>query len=110
MSSKLLVIIATSEEEKALTGLVYASKTASQKWLDEVQVVFLGPSERLLVQNEEIAKVTKELCSGQQPIACKFISDRDGISDKIEGLGLKVDYVGSIIADFIKQGFVPMVF
>ena len=33
-------------------------------------------------------------------IACKFISDRDGISEKIEELGLKVDYVGTIISSF----------
>lgn len=110
MSSKVLVIIATGEEEKALTGLMYASKTMSEGWLDKVQVVFFGPSERLLVQNEEIAKVAKQLSAVQKPIACKFISDRDGISDTIEGLGVKVEYVGTVIADFIKQGYVPMVF
>ncbi|RLF60823.1 MAG: hypothetical protein DRN37_02030 [Thermoplasmata archaeon] len=110
MSSKVLVIIATGEEEKALTGVMYAYKTMSEGWLDEVQVMFFGPSERLLVQNGEIAKMAKELCAVQQPIACKFISDRDGISEQIEGLGVKVEYVGTVIADFIKQGYVPMVF
>ena len=110
MSSKVLVIIATGEEEKALTGLMYASKTMSEGWLDEVQVMFFGPSERLLVENEEIAREAKELCTVQKPIACKFIADRDSISDQIEGLGLKVEYVGAIISDFIKQGYVPIVF
>jgi hypothetical protein len=110
MSSKLLVIISTGEEEKAFTGLMYAAKTTTEGWFDQVQVIFFGPSERLLVQNEEMAKVAKDLGAVQPPIACKFVSDREGISDKIEDLGLKVDYVGTIIADFIKQGYVPMVF
>jgi hypothetical protein len=110
MSSKLLVIIATGENEKALTGLMYASRTLSEGWMDEVKVVFFGPSERLLVEDQLIAKTAKELSSVEKPIACKFISDRDGTSEKIEALGVKVDYVGTIISDFIKDGYVPMVF
>ncbi len=110
MSSKLLVIIATGENEKALTGLMYASRTLSEGWMDEVKVVFFGPSERLLVEDDFIAKTAKELSAVEKPIACKFISDRDGISEKIEALGVNVDYVGTIISDFIKDGYVPMVF
>ena len=110
MSSKLLVIIATGENEKALTGLMYAQRTMSEGWMDEVRVIFFGPSERLLVEDERIAQVAKEMGAVEKPIACKFISDRDGISEKIEGLGVKVDYVGTIISDFIKEGYVPMVF
>ena len=110
MSSKLLVIIATGEKEKALTGLMYASRTLSEGWMDKVKVIFFGPSERLLVEDEYIAKSAKEICAVEKSIACKFISDRDGISEKIEDLGLEVDYVGTIISDLIKDGYVPMVF
>ena len=110
MSSKLLVIIATGENEKAITGLMYAQRTLSEGWMDEVKVVFFGPSERLLLEDEIIAKTAKEIASVERPIACKFISDRDGISEKIEDLGVKVDYVGTIISDLLKEGYVPMVF
>jgi hypothetical protein len=110
MSSKLLVIIATGEKEKALTGLMYASRTLSEGWMDKVKVIFFGPSERLLVEDEYIAQTAKEICAVEKPIACKFISDRDGISVKIQDLGLKVDYVGTIISDLIKDGYIPMVF
>ncbi len=110
MSSKLLVIIATGENEKALTGLMYASRTLAEGWMDEVKVVFFGPSERLLVEDEMIAKTAKEIGAVEKPIACKFISDREGISEKIEDLGLKVEYVGTIISDFLKDGYIPMVF
>ena len=110
MSSKLLVIIATGENEKALTGLMYASRTLSEGWMDKVKVIFFGPSERLLVEDKQIAKAAKEMSHVEKPIACKFISDRAGISEKIEDCGVKVDYVGTIISELIKDGYVPMVF
>ena len=110
MSSKLLVIIATGENEKALTGLMYAGRTLSEGWMDKVKVIFFGPSERLLVEDKQIAQAAKEMSNVEKPIACKFISDRDGISEQIEDCGVKVDYVGTIISDLIKDGYVPMVF
>ncbi len=83
MNSKVLVIIATGEAEKAMTGLMYAQRTMSEGWLDQVRVMFFGPSERLLVENEDLAR---QISATQKPIACKFLSDRDGISEKIEAL------------------------
>jgi hypothetical protein len=41
MSPKLLVIIATGENEKALTGLMYASRTLTEGWMDMFQ--WFGP-------------------------------------------------------------------
>ena len=110
MSSKILVIVATGEVEKAMTGLMYAYKTMTEGWLDEVKVMFFGPSEQLLVENKDVANLAKQISAMEKPIACKFLSDRDGISEKIEALGVKVDYVGTIIAEHIKNGYVPMVF
>jgi hypothetical protein len=110
MTSKVLVIIATGEAEKALTGLMYAHRTMSEGWIDDVKVVFFGPSERLLVKDERIAQIAQQICEAEKPFVCKFISDQEGISEQIESLGLKVEYVGTIISDFIKEGYVPMVF
>ncbi len=110
MGAKVVVIISTGEEQKALTGIMYASKNLSEGWLDDVKVVFMGPSEGLLVSSDQIAKVAKELSATHKPLACKFIADNEGITEKIEALGLKVDYVGTIIADLIRDGYLPMVF
>jgi hypothetical protein len=110
MSSKLLVIISTGEKEKALTGLMYAHRTLGEGWLDEVKVIFFGPSERLLVEDDMIGKTAKEIATVEPPIVCKFISDRDGISEQCEEMGFKVEYVGTIISNLIKEGYVPMVF
>jgi hypothetical protein len=37
-------------------------------------------------------------------------SDRDNISGKLENLGVNVDYVGSLISEYIDEGYIPLVF
>ncbi len=110
MSSKVVVIISTGESEKALTGLMYARNAMQRGWMNDVKVIFFGPSERLLVEDERVAEMAKEICATETPLACKFISDRDGVSEKIENLGIKVDYVGEIISGLLKDGYAAMVF
>jgi len=110
MHSKVLVIISSGDREKALTGLMYARNAKERGWMDTVKVIFFGPSENLLVQDEDIQDMAKQISQFEKPVACKFLSDRDGISEKIEEIGVNVDYVGTIISELIKEGYVPMVF
>ncbi|MGD2141968.1 MAG: hypothetical protein PVH79_00640 [Candidatus Bathyarchaeota archaeon] len=109
MSPKLLVIVATGDKEKAQTALMYAGNAIKRGWLDDVKVVFFGPSETLLTKDDTLMDQAREIAEKGGSFACKYISDRDGISSKIEKLGVRVEYVGSIISDFIKEGYIPMV-
>ena len=109
MSSKVLVIIATGDKEKCLAGLMYARNAQARNWLEDVKVVFFGPSEKLIVQDEDCLSEALEVASLGETFACKAISDNDKVSEAIEELGIKVEYVGSIVSDFIKAGYVPMV-
>ena len=61
-------------------------------------------------EDGDVIKAASELLDYQTPIACKFLSDRSGTSDKLAELGFDVEYVGAIISDSIKAGYVPMVF
>ncbi|MBW1697759.1 MAG: hypothetical protein JRH18_10740 [Deltaproteobacteria bacterium] len=110
MSSKIVVIISTGEKEKAFTAIMYATNAQKNKWLDEVKVVFFGPFENLICQDEEVADFASQLLDFETPVACKRLSDEAGISDKLKSLGYDVEYVGSIISELIKQGYAPMVF
>lgn len=109
MSSKLLVIIASGDREKVLTALMYAKNTIKYGWIPDVRVVFFGPSENLLVNDTDITNSAAELAGLGQPIACKFLADRDNISQRIERMGITVDYVGAMIADLLSAGYTPMV-
>jgi hypothetical protein len=110
MAWKAVVIISTGEKEKALTGIMYAFNAQKNKWLDEVKVIFFGPFEDLLCEDEEVADFASQLLEHETPIACKRLSDNAGISGKLEELGYRVEYIGSIISNAIKDGYVPMVF
>ena len=109
MSSKLLVVIATGDKAKALTGLMYAKNAIKREWLDDIKVVYFGPSEQLMESDAEVADAAIEVAGLCESYACKAISDREGISEKIDKMGVHVEYVGTIISDYIKQGYVPMV-
>lgn len=109
MSDKLLVIIATENKPKALTALMYAGAAIRNEWLEDVKVIYFGPIEQLMTTDEELANAAIELAAKLETYACKAISDRESISEKMDEMGIKVEYVGSIISDFIKQGYTPMV-
>lgn len=109
MSSKLLVIVATSDKEKAQTALMYAKNAMKRGWLDNVKVVYFGPSEKMIVEDPILSDQAQDIAEAGGSIACKYISDRDGVSEKIEKLGVQVEYVGNIVSDLIKDGYIPMV-
>lgn len=110
MSSNVLIILSTGEKEKALTGLLYAVNAQKNKWLEDVKVIFFGPFEKLVCEDDEVVDAASQLLEYQTPVACKFLSDQDGVSDKLSELGFDVQYVGSMVSDYIKKGYTPMVF
>ena len=110
MASKVMVIISTAEKDKAMTGIMYAVNAQKNKWVDDLKVIFFGPFENLVCDDEEVAQAASKLLDYETPIACKFLSDRDGISGNLEKMGINVDYVGSLISGYIEEGYVPMVF
>ena len=109
MAAKVLIILATGEKEKALAGILYAKNAQKNRWLEDVKVVFFGPFESLVCDDEEVAQEASQLLDYQTPVACKFLSDHAGKSDKLQDLGFDVEYVGSLVSNHIKEGFVPMV-
>jgi hypothetical protein len=111
MSDKVIIILSSSDREKIITGLMYATNALKHAWMNEVKVVIFGPSQRLSLNDTEIQGYLKELTGlGPIPIACKYIADQEDISKDLSALGLDVVYVGTVISDHIKQGFIPLVF
>ncbi len=109
MTDNLLIIIASGDEDKVLTGLMYAKNAIKYNWMPEVRVVFFGPSQGLLVNNSKVSESASELAQFGKALACKFISDRDNQSEDIEGMGIEVRYVGEEISTLIRNGYTPMV-
>jgi len=61
------------------------------------------------LEDEELGNHVIEIAEKTDTLACKYLSDEDHISDEIKELGVDVEYVGSIISDYINEGYIPMV-
>jgi hypothetical protein len=105
----LLVIIATAEKEKALTALMFVKNAWGGAWFDDVKVVFFGPSEKLIAQDEEVAGEVRNISVIGESFACITISNKDGTTEKIREIGLTLVGVGPVISKLINDGYVPMV-
>jgi hypothetical protein len=87
VSSKLLIVIATGDREKALAGLMYARNTLRNKWLGDVKVVFFGPSEKLAACDGEVSSSMKDIVAMTNCFACKAISDHENVSEDLAKIG-----------------------
>ncbi len=112
MPSKVFALVCSGDREVALeVGLVYPLNAAKKGWMDEVKVIFFGPSEKVVASDAEVqARVKEILEQGVEVLACKWCADRMGITEKLEAAGIKVVYVGSVISDLLKEGWVSLTF
>lgn len=110
MNQKILFILSTAEKDKALTGVLYATNVLKNKWFDDVKLCLFGPFEALLAEDKEVQQWVAQLVEYQVPVACKFIADGHHASEKLGQLGIQVEYVGEMVSNYIKEGYIPMVF
>lgn len=114
MSNGVLVIVSSGEEakEKAYTGMLYAINAKKHKWMDDVSLIFFGPSEDMITKADpEIAGMLKESIElGITPVACSSYASRKNISDPLKDIGFSVDPVGPIISAYIKKGYQVLIF
>ena len=112
MANKVFAIITDNDREQALeVGLIYPLNCAKNKWLEEVKVIFFGPSEKLAAFDKQVQERIAEMKShGVEVLACKRCSDRMGISSQLEAQGIAVVYVGQVISRLIKDGWAQLTF
>ena len=112
MANKVFAIIANADREQALeVSLVYPLNCAKNKWIEEVKVIFFGPSEKLAAFDVQVQDKIKEMKSyGIEILACKWCADRMSITSQLEAQGITVVYVGPIISQLIKDGWAQLTF
>lgn len=110
MNSKIIVIISTGEASKARIGAMYAVNALKNAWMEDVKLVFFGPSEELLLRDKALQSLLYEYQSEDgEALACKFIAENEKLEASISELGVEVKYVGKHISDLIHDGYIPMV-
>ena len=110
MNDRLAVILASGDPHVLEMGLMYARNAAKHGWMSDVKVFLFGPSETQVATDPALRDaVTVMIDEGLVPVACKYCSDKYSVSEPLEAIGCKIDYVGVPISDAIKAGYVPMV-
>jgi len=109
MSRNLISIISSADAGKARAGMMYALNALKHKWMDDVQLIFFGPAQKMILEQKDLQAIMIEFSQiGRKAVACKRISDlQENSADLIE-LGLDVAYVGPIISDYIHRGYTPL--
>lgn len=108
--AKLLVIVASGKEakEKAVAGLLFAANSIKFGWAESVEIIFFGPSQDLLAEDEGFREMVVNQLGEYKPMACKFIADMKGYADKLDFT--RLEYIGSVVNKLIDDGYTPMVF
>ena len=89
----------------------YAMNSKKQGWMDEVRVILWGPTEKLAVEDKGFQDLISMLMvAGIEVIACKACSDNFGVSDELEQIGVKVQYVGTLVTEMLKDGWYQLTF
>jgi len=112
MATKLFILLSSGDKEVLLEpGLLYPLNAAKNKWMDEVKVIIFGPSEKVVAYSPEVQAKLKELQeAGIEIMACKWCSDAWSITGKLEELGIKVIYVGTVMSQLLKDGWASLTF
>jgi len=112
MATKVFILLTSGDREVALeVGLIYPLNAAKNKWMDGVKVIIFGPSEKLAAYDTEVQGRIKELQeAGVEVVACKWCADRMDVTARLEKVGIKVVYVGTIISQLLKDGWTSLTF
>jgi len=108
MSDKILVIITSGKEnrEKAIVGLNFALHTTI-----DTKLILFGASEQLATEDDEVKGFIKQLIEKKiMPTACVGIADRNNIKEKLIEMKIDLKPVGSVISDYVKEGYAPITF
>ena len=108
---KIIVIISTSDKDKAAAGFMYATNAKRFGWVEDVKLIFFGQFEKYIAEEDKDAikllKMAKDL--GLDAIACKKIAEDGGFYEKLK-VHVETEYIGKYVADLITQGYVPLIF
>ncbi|MEM0156835.1 MAG: DsrE family protein [Thermoplasmataceae archaeon] len=114
MADGALVIISSGKEavDRAMTGMMYSYNALKYRWLQDVQVVFFGPSEELILSDsQEVKQMLEKLMSqGIKPYACSAIAKGNGLEPGLTQIGMDVLPVGPLISSYIKKGYAILTF
>ncbi len=110
MSSKLLVVV-VSDDVKASVGVRMASRMIDRRNLEDVRVLFFGPSERLLADPPaDLVEPLRTVGARAPVLACRFVAEEFGVSQRLLDVGAELVPAGQEIEQRLLDGYQVMTF
>ena len=106
MSKKAKILWTTDNKETALHMVcLYAHNALLKGWMDEVEVLVWGASQRLIAEDAEVrAKVEAMIQDGVKVVACLKCADSLNITAPLQTCGIDVHYTGELLSAWINSG------
>ena len=83
---------------------MYTVNALAHGWWEEITLVVWGGTAQLVNDDEHIQKRIKDAQdAGVYVTACKGCSDQLGVSEKLESLGIDVQYLGVALTNVLKN-------
>ena len=106
MSKKAKILWTTDNKETALHMVcLYAHNALLKGWMDEVEVLVWGASQRLIAEDLEVrAKVEMMINDGVKVVACLKCADSMDVTQSLEACNIDVHYTGELLSSWINSG------
>ncbi len=114
VETKVIFIISSGVEqkEKALSGLRMAINMKVKNRVDDVRILFFGPSEEMIAKGDAVIdQMIKEATeAGIYKTACVFIAENKKVDKALKDKEIKLEPAGEVLAKALKEGFFPITF
>jgi hypothetical protein len=103
---ELLILWTSGDREVALSMVfMYVLNAKTRGWWEEIRLVVWGPSGRILAQDQDLQIYMEKIIeAGVRVEACRACTDSYGVSEKLEGMGIEVKYMGEPFTEMLKRG------
>ena len=82
---------------------MYGINSIIRGWWEKVTIILWGATALLVSENEGIQnKIMEAQEKGIRVIACKACADQLGVTEKLEKLGIEVEYTGEFLTNILK--------
>jgi hypothetical protein len=109
MNEKVAIVLTSRDPVALEMGLLYARNARKNRWMSDVELFLFGASEIAAVEDPAVREaIEAAVAEGLEPRACRFCADKHGVSDRLEALGCRVEYVGQPLSEAIHDGYVPL--
>lgn len=110
--SNLLVVWSSGDRDVALNMVfMYTYNAKKNGWWQNIRFLIWGPSSKLLSKDKDLQQGIQKMKEvGVELLACKACSDRYGVSEVLQDMGIEVKYMGVGLTEMLKGGWTTLTF